>query len=159
MAKLLIFLALMVFPLAPLAGGVRWIPDTAAAQDDVPLGPSDDEVLGDTDTLSPEEIVEGEPCDTMVCEVLKGFPDLNAWLIAAFMFLSVMLRALAELLDFVALKTGNAQVRGWHAMVSKAAGFASKVLGWFGGGTPKAVLRRKVERAAAQAGVIIAKPK
>jgi hypothetical protein len=87
-------------------------------------------------------------CGTL-CQVMGNFPELNAWLIAIFTFLGLTLRAAAELLGF-ASKALSKSDNGWTQRLGDWALWCSSVVGWFGGGTPKAVLEKKVEAAKVQ---------
>ncbi len=84
---------------------------------------------------------------SMVTDLMGNFPDVNGWLIAVLLFLSVGLRATAELLGFIALKTDTDKDDKAAATLAKAALWSGSLLGWFGGGKPKTVEKAK-EKAA-----------
>lgn len=85
-------------------------------------------------------------CTTAICQVMGNFPDINAWLIAIFTFLGLLLRASADLLGFASKALAKSD-SGWGQRLSDLALFCSKVVGWFGGGVPKVVLENKIEQA------------
>ena len=70
---------------------------------------------------------------------LGQFPEVNGWIVAILLFLSVGLRASAELLLFISTKTENTWDNKLAATLSKSTAWAAAVLGWFGGGKPKGV--------------------
>jgi hypothetical protein len=94
-----------------------------------------------------EPIMSQEVCTSIVCEALSKFPEVNAWLIAIFTFIGLMLRATADLLGFVATRLAKAELGVWAKKLGSWALWSAQVVGWFGGGTPKVVLAKKVEKA------------
>lgn len=83
-----------------------------------------------------QQIVE---CTSWACEALKGFPQVNAWLLVIFSFLGVMLRAVSELLAFIALRFDDKEGK-WPARLAEYSMFCAKVVGWFGGGKSKKII-------------------
>jgi hypothetical protein len=116
--------------------------------------------LGTTIIAMGQELIEvpmdaqmvEEVCTGLVCEVMKGFPEVNAWLIAVFTFIGLILRAAADLLGFISDKLKHENAGAWAKKLSGWSVQAAKVIGWFGGGTPKIVLEQKVEKALGKAG-------
>lgn len=90
-----------------------------------------------------------EVCTSIVCEIMKGFPEVNAWLIAIFTFIGLGLRITADLLGFISGKLKHEEAGKWAVKISDWAVKAAQVIGWFGGGTPKVVLEKKVQSAIA----------
>lgn len=96
----------------------------------------------------PEAVMVDLPaeCTGILCSVLKGFPELNAWLIAVFTFIGLFLRASADLLAFVGKKIANKSASDMGLKLASFAMYSAKIVGWFGGGTPKLVLEQAVEK-------------
>lgn len=101
-------------------------------------------VFNSTIAMAADLPAAANACSGMLCQVMGNFPDVNAWLIAIFTFLGLMLRVSADLLGFASTKLGKSD-SGWAQRLSDWALFCASVVGWFGGGTPKAVLQAKVE--------------
>lgn len=83
----------------------------------------------------------------MATDLMGQFPDVNGWLIAVMMFLSVVLRASAELMGFIANKTASKADDQAHGVLTKAAAWTASLLGWFGGGKPAQVEKFKGKNA------------
>lgn len=78
--------------------------------------------------------------------MLDKLPEINAWLLAVFMFLMVFLRGLSDLLAFIAEKTENKSDDKWAAIVAKLAWWASSAVGWFGGGKSQKLIDKATEK-------------
>jgi len=74
---------------------------------------------------------------SITAKFLGQFPDINGWVIAIFMALSVILRAVADLLTFISEKTVGKKDDEWAKWFAGLADWAASILGWFGGGVPK----------------------
>lgn len=85
-------------------------------------------------------------CEGFWCTLLGNFPELGAWAIAIFTFLSVVLRATAELVLFVSKKLDHEKTGEWGKRISSWGKWAGQLLGWFGAGVPKAVLEEKAKK-------------
>jgi hypothetical protein len=85
-------------------------------------------------------------CSGLLCQIMGGFPELNAWLIAIFTFIGIVLRASAELIAFVSLHLKKSD-NGWSQKLGALALRCAAIVGWFGGGTPKLVLQAKIDAA------------
>lgn len=83
----------------------------------------------------------------LVTEMMGNFPEVNGWLLAVMVFMSVVLRATADLLGFVSVKTQGKGDDKAYQLVSKAALWAGVVLGWFGGGKSKLIEKAKEGKA------------
>lgn len=77
---------------------------------------------------------------------MKNFPHVNEWLVAFIMMFSLVTRGLSEFMFFVAAKTKTEKDDKWAGYFSKAAEWSGKFFGWFGAGTPKAVLAEQVQK-------------
>jgi hypothetical protein len=102
---------------------------------DVALAQSADQVL---------PLFSEEGCKTFWCSVLQNFPELNVWLLAIFTFIGLTLRATSDLLVFVGAKIENKSASELGAKLNSYALWAAQIIGWFGGGTSKAILAKKV---------------
>lgn len=83
-------------------------------------------------------------CNTVWCEALKNFPELNAWLLVIFTSLGLILRGVSDILVFAGEKIKNKSASEWGAKLGSYAVWTAQVVGWFGGGTSKAILQKKV---------------
>jgi len=95
--------------------------------------------------LAQEVAAEAAACTSFMCEAMKNFPEINAWLIVIFTSLGLILRGVSELLVFVGSKIQNKASSEWGARLGSYAVWAAQVVGWFGGGTPKAIIQKKVD--------------
>ena len=93
--------------------------------------------------ISQEVIAAPVECGVL-CQALKSFPEINAWLIAIFTAIGLILRAVADLLAFIGSKVEKKAVGEWGIRFNSYALWAAQIIGWFGGGTPKAVLEKKL---------------
>lgn len=84
-------------------------------------------------------------CDSVLCMLLKNFPEVSAWGIAIFTFLAVVLRALAELLLFISNRLKNAAAGSWAKRIGEWATWAANILSWMGAGMPKQLLLQKAQ--------------
>ena len=84
-------------------------------------------------------------CPTFLCEALKNFPELNAWILVIFTSLGLILRGISDILVFTGEKIKNKSASDWGAKLGSYAVWAAQVVGWFGGGTSKAILAKKVQ--------------
>lgn len=101
-------------------------------------------------SLAQEVAPAAEVCSGLLCQVMGNFPEINAWIIAVFTFIGLMLRASADLLGFVSKQLKKSD-NGWAQRLGDYAVYCASVVGWFGGGTPKVVLDKKVAKAVAAA--------
>lgn len=72
-----------------------------------------------------------------IAEALKTMPDINSWFLMIMGFLMASLRAIAELLGFIALKTESKKDDRIALEINRLSLWAAKIVGWFGVGTPK----------------------
>lgn len=75
---------------------------------------------------------------SMFSYVLAQFPGFNTWFAASMMFVMGILRALSELLNFIAARTATKTDDQIAAVVTDILDWASAIIGWFGLGAPKA---------------------
>lgn len=85
-----------------------------------------------------------EACEGILCSVMQKFPEINAWLLAVFIFLSVMLRAVADLLGFVGKQLKKDGANKWAEKLGSWSLWAAQLVASLNGGTPKVVLEKKV---------------
>lgn len=83
-------------------------------------------------------------CPNILCEALKNFPEINAWMLVIFTSLGLILRGVSDILVFVGEKIKNKSASEWGAKLGSAAVWSAQIVGWFGGGTSKAILQKKV---------------
>lgn len=101
-------------------------------------------IFASADVAAAQEATTALECGA-ICQVMKGFPELNAWILAVFTALGLILRAIADLLAFIGSKVEQKAVGEWGKRFNSYALWAAQIIGWFGGGTPKAVLEKKME--------------
>lgn len=77
-------------------------------------------------------------------DLMKGFPAMNAWLVAVFTFIGLILRASADFVAFLGKQLSNKSASDFGEKLESWSLKIATILGWFGGGTPKAVLDKKV---------------
>lgn len=83
--------------------------------------------------LAQDPIAASAVCTSVICQVMGKFPEFNAWLIAIFTFLGIVLRAGSELMAFVALQLDKSD-HGWANKLAEWSMWCAKAIGWFGGG-------------------------
>lgn len=97
-------------------------------------------------SLAQEAVTAIEPvCSGVLCQVLKNFPEVNAWLLVLFPAIALILRGIADILVFVGAKVQNKSTSDVGSKINSCALWAAQVVGWLGAGTPKAVIQKKVE--------------
>jgi hypothetical protein len=74
---------------------------------------------------------------SMFSYVLAQFPGVNTWFAASMMFVMAILRALAELLHFIAARTATKTDDQIAEALTKILDWAGAIIGWFGLGAPK----------------------
>jgi phosphatidylglycerophosphatase A len=74
---------------------------------------------------------------SMFTFALKQFPAFNAWFAAAMMFVMAGLRALSELLNFIAKKTATKTDDEMASALVKILKWVAAIIGWFGLGKPR----------------------
>lgn len=92
-----------------------------------------------------EQMIEGIPdvpssppwFMSMFSYVLAQFPGFNTWFAASMMFVMAILRALSELLNFIAARTATKTDDQIAAVVTDILEWTSAIIGWFGLGAPK----------------------
>ena len=82
----------------------------------------------------------------MVAGSLGQFPEINGWLMAIMGFLSIILRATAEILGFIAKKTADKKDDKIYKTINDASFYTGQVVGWFGGGKPRQIEKAKEVR-------------
>lgn len=92
------------------------------------------------------EVPALEPCTTIWCDILGKFPELNAWLVVMFTAIGLSLRGISDFLGFAGEKLKKKSLSDWGKKLGEWATWAAQILGWFGGGTPRAVLMKHVEK-------------
>lgn len=74
---------------------------------------------------------------SMFSYVLAQFPGFNTWFAASMMFVMAILRALSELLHFIAARTATKTDDEIAEALTKILDWAGAVIGWFGLGSPQ----------------------
>lgn len=69
--------------------------------------------------------------------LMDQFPDVNGWFVATMVFLMAVMRAVSELLLFVAEKTDTKTDDKWAAILAKSTRWLAAISGWFGVGKSK----------------------
>jgi hypothetical protein len=77
--------------------------------------------------------------------ILGQFPQINAWLVAIFIFLLGFFRALSELLGFIALKTESKKDDAILGKVNLILWWLTHISGWFGAGYPKVIENKPID--------------
>lgn len=95
------------------------------------------------DTVAQIPLV-GEECSGIFCDFLDKFPELSGWLIVAFTAIGLILRAVSETLLWVGSKLNKPDASALGAKLGSFSAWAAQVVGWFGGGTPRALVLKKV---------------
>ena len=90
------------------------------------------------------QLVSEPKCDNMVCELMGKFPDINAALLAMFTMIGLTLRGVAEVLTIGGELVKNKSASDFGQKLASYAVKVAGIVGWFGGGTPRAVLLKKV---------------
>lgn len=104
-------------------------------------------LFGSGIALAQEAVQVTMTCTDWWCPLLAQFPSLSAWVVAIFTFISLTLRASAELLGFIGKQLANGNASAWAKRAGEWAVIASRIVGWFGGGTPKAAKEAIVAKA------------
>lgn len=118
-----IWLMLLMFAFSMITGGA------------IAIG----QIVEDTPTVQPWWVEQ-------LRALMETIPDFNAWLIAILAFSSVTLRALSELMAFIAVKTENKSDDRWAEILAKGAWGSAALFGWFGGGKSKKLIERQLEK-------------